>query len=324
MRVFHIPSHLSYVEKLAGPGFAPVPSPSGRPLTVAALLALDSWDFFDVLHLHTVELARIAELAELVERQPVVFTMHDLVPNIESDLVAFEDKTRLLVERAARVITLTPVAASIAESRFGRRPVVLPHGYAVAPSAVSRTSAAQNGLFAFGALRPTRRLVQMVRAWCRLPADRPALSIVLRSVGRADRDRYRDELDELMSTPDVAIELVDRVLTSDELVDRCRDATALVLPYRSITHSGQLELARDLGLGAVLPDVPTLRSQLGDSEHPCVWFPAATLDDPDTFASHLAQAATLPRPLGVPDRVREHAELIRAHEVEYSSAARWG
>jgi glycosyltransferase involved in cell wall biosynthesis len=327
-RIFHVPSHLDYVSKLVGPSFAPVPSPSGGPLTVAALLALDLWDFFDVLHVHTVELATAEQLAELVDRlrhrrKGLVFTVHDLVPNIETDPVAFDEKTRLLVKEAAGLITLTGLAADTVVSRLGRRPVVVPHGIAVAPPVVRRTGdpvRREPGLLAFGALRPNRRLVAMVRAWCRLPADRPPLSIVLRSVGPADRERYRIELDELAAAdePGLSVELIDRVLSPAELVDRCRVASALVLPYRSVTHSGQLELARDLGLGAVLPDVPTLRAQLAGADHPCVWFPPAALDEPDVFARYLAAAP--PPAAGVPDREGEHAELLRAHELEYRSA----
>jgi hypothetical protein len=81
-RVFHIPSHLSYVSKLACDSFTPVPSPSGKPLRVMDLLALPAWDFFDVLDLHTVELPTAADLASLSSRlwdagKGLVFTLHD-------------------------------------------------------------------------------------------------------------------------------------------------------------------------------------------------------------------------------------------------------
>lgn len=95
LRVFHVPSHLSYVSKLTSTRFTPVPPPFGVPLRIADLLAVASWDFFDILHLHTVERANSAELASLSERlkrtrKGLVFTAHDLTPNIEANHEAFE------------------------------------------------------------------------------------------------------------------------------------------------------------------------------------------------------------------------------------------
>lgn len=326
LRIFHLPSHLTYVAKLAGPGFAPVRR--GGPIPVHGVLALDSWDFFDVLHVHTVELTTPADLSDLVDRlaregKGLVFTLHDLVPNIESDQDAFDEKTRLLVKEAARVITLTEPAADTALARFGRRPEVIPHGYAVPPASVRRTGGAA-GLLAFGALRPNRRVLSLLRAWTVMP-DKPPLHILLRSVGPADRERSAADLAELdravAASPGLSVETVDRVLSDDELVTRCQVASVLVMPYRSITHSGQLELARDLGLGAVLPDVPTVRAQLAGSDHPCVWFPAEALDDATAFASYLAAAGRLPVAPQGPDRVAEHDRLVARHGAAYRASA---
>lgn len=69
--------------------------------------------------------------------------------------------------------------------------------------------------------------------------DRDEQACIQRSVGAAG---YRDAVEPLLS-----IETVHGLLPVDDLVERCRAADTLVLPYRSITHSGQLELARDLG-----------------------------------------------------------------------------
>ncbi|MGH8906611.1 MAG: glycosyltransferase [Egibacteraceae bacterium] len=123
-RVLHVPAHLVYAGELVSDGFRPAESPTGAPLTVAALTALSSWDAFDVVHLHTVELARASDLVQLarlaVERAtPLVFTVHDLAPNIESDGRAFAGKTALLLEPASAVMTLTSTAAVALQARFG-------------------------------------------------------------------------------------------------------------------------------------------------------------------------------------------------------------
>ena len=236
LRVFHIPSQLSYVSKLAAPSFTPVPSPTGAPLTVAALLARDDWHFFDVLHVHTVELAAERELRALAERlraedKGLVATVHDLAPNIETDQAAFDLKTGLLAEQAAVVFTLTAAAADRIQARFGRRPEVVPHGYAVSPDEAGPIPAGLGDLLMFGALRPNRRLTAMVRAWRLLPAGRRPLRVVLRSVGPADRERSAADLAELAAAADTEPETDDRV-------------------HRGAPHLGRAGRALPAGVGA--------------------------------------------------------------------------
>jgi hypothetical protein len=112
-----------------------------------------------------------------------------------------------------------------------------------------------------------------------------------------------------------------------ELVERCQHATALVMPYHRITHSGQLELARDLGLSAVVPDVPTVRAQLGETkgdEHPCVWFPTTALSNASEFAGYLENVSELsnkqvakPRSFAQ-YRTKEHDILLGRYWAEYN------
>ncbi|MGH3628745.1 MAG: glycosyltransferase [Sciscionella sp.] len=335
-RVFHVPSHLSYVSKLAGDTFVPVPSPSGEPLRVSDLLTLRSWDFFDVLHLHTVELATSGDLAALAARlretdKGFIFTLHDLVPNIEVDTTAFDEKTRLAAREAPRVVTLTHAAARQVSARFGVTPSVIPHGYAVSPDLMTQRDDGSRGLLVFGALRPNRDLLGLVRAWRQLPASRLPFRVLLRSLGASDQQRYAAELAELDEAariePDLMVETTAGVLSPSELVDKCRQATVLVMPYRSIAHSGQLELARDLGLTAVVPDTPTVRAQLSETaayKHPCVWFPMAALNNPIEFAGYLEKASEIPnsqiesRRDFAQYRSREHETLIGQYRVEYN------
>lgn len=337
-RVFHVPAHLSYVSKLDCDRFAPVRSPSGSPLRVSDLLALRSWDFFDVLHLHTVELSSVHELETLSVRlrkggKGLVFTLHDLVPNIEADRAAFNEKTRVVSRTAACVITLTQAAADLALDRFGVEASVAPHGFAAPPALIARRATGGSGLLAFGALRPNRDLVGLARAWHLLNSPRPPLQIVLRSLGSADRERYAGDLVELEriahAAPDLTVETVSRVLSASELAQRCEPAMALIMPYRSITHSGQLELARDLGLAAVVPDVPTVRAQLDETagvDHPCVWFPPTALNEPAEFARYL-QVVRENSDAHIADRdwfarywIEEERELLDHYGTAYRSS----
>jgi glycosyltransferase involved in cell wall biosynthesis len=335
-RVFHVPSHLSYVSKLAGDTFAPVPSPSGAPLRVSDLLELETWDFFDILHLHTVELAASGDLIALAARlretgKGFIFTLHDLVPNIEVDQAAFAEKTRLAARQASRVVTLTHAAAQQVSARFGITPSVIPHGYAVSPELMAQRSDGAPGLLVFGALRPNRDLLGLVRAWRQLPSTRLPLQVLLRSLGALDQRRYASELAQLAEAarvePDLTVETIAGVLSPSELVDRCQEAAVLVMPYRSITHSGQLELSRDLGLTAVVPDTHTVRAQLSETaadKHPCVWFPTTALGNPIEFAGYLEKASETPnnqvesRRDFLQYRSREHENLLGQYGVEYN------
>jgi hypothetical protein len=335
-RVFHIPSHLSYVSKLASDSFTPVPSPSGKPLRVMDLIALPAWDFFDVLHLHTVELATAADLASLSSRlweagKGLFVTLHDLVPSIETDHTVFAVKTRLATQAASSVVTLTHAAGEQVWTRFGVKPAVIPHGYAVGPNLVSQRGGGASGLLVFGALRPNRNLLAVVRAWRLLPAARPPLRVLLRSFGASDQERYADELAELegvvRAEPDLTVETTTGMLPPGELVERCQHATALVMPYHRITHSGQLELARDLGISAVVPDIPTVRAQLGETEgdeHPCVWFPTIALSSPSEFAGYLENVSELSnKQVAKPNyfaqyRTKEHDKLLVQYGAEYN------
>ncbi len=111
-----------------------------------------------------------------------------------------------------------------------------------------------------------------------------------------------------------------------ELASWCQRSAVLVLPYRWITHSGQLELVRDLGLRALAPDVPTLHAQLADGPScQAVWFPPETLDEPQRFAGYLRHALSLPAPARKrlalrACRTAEHRRILDAHYNLYFSS----
>jgi len=219
LRIFHVPSYLTYVAKLAGPECAPVPSPVGQPLRLGALVALDSWDFFDVLHMHTVELAAGDEIERIASRatcedKRLVFAAHDLVPNIET------------------------------------------------------------GMAAFGALRPRRDLVGLARAWRTLPQPRPALRVLVRSLTKADRQRY----------PTVLAERADMRHTE---------------PGFTIALTTEM----------LTPDVPTRQAQPVDGPHcEAAWFPPQALAQSERFTGYSSTRCRC-RCHHPPPRVRRSAHV---------------
>ncbi|MGL5828625.1 MAG: glycosyltransferase, partial [Angustibacter sp.] len=251
LRVIHVPSHLTYVQQLAGPNFAPVPAPSGTPLRCAELLALLRWDWFDILHLHSVELCTLAELRSLLTRsraecKPLVLTIHDLQPNIELDGPAYLTKLELALAAADALITLTP-AARRELGRLTARPIVVaPHGSAFPLHLLTEPRRQEgHGVAAYGALRSNRDFASLAQAW-QLTArhGRPPLRIWLRSISSADETRYADQLRTLRAIEAMeshfTLKIVPGFIEPPALLSWLRQSRVLALPYHSITHSGQL------------------------------------------------------------------------------------
>lgn len=344
IRVFHVPAHLAYAALLSGQRFAPVPSPTGESLTVAQLTDLASWEFFDVLHLHSVELASLGDLDRLcglARRRGVglVLTVHDLLPNIETDEGVYWQKLALVADRADAVLTLTAAAAAMLTSRDvpnRTKVVVTPHGSALPlgiPTVPSRRGGSET-LAVYGALRPNRDVAAMADAWRLLPAaTRPVLRILLRSVGPADEERDADQLARLRSAAAAEsrlhLDVRSTFLPPGDLLRWLAPAGGLVLPYRWITHSGQLELACDLGLPVLAPDTSTLRAQLehnGVGEHPVTWYPADELAKPAHLGTWLMRVSRIPRVAEnerrafLQRRRTERARLLRLHQKVYDAA----
>lgn len=344
LRVFHVPSHLAYAQALQARSFGPVPSPTGQPLTVGQLVAQPDWRFLDVLHLHSVELASredVEALLRLLNKRgaPLVVTVHDLEPNIESDREAHSAKLVAALEHAGAVLTLTEPAA-VQVRRWRPRGVhVTPHGAGLPVALVQAQPRETRTVFAvYGALRPNRDVLAVVRAWRLLdPVSRPPLRVLLRSVGPADRDRDRHTLEALRSVasyePDLDVQVRNEFLRATELRQWLEPARVLVLPYRWVTHSGQLEVGCDLGIPVVAPDVRTLRAQLdvnGASWQPAVWYPVGELASPVRLATRLEAAVRLPtapeakRQSFLRGRLAERHHALELHRRIYTSLARGG
>lgn len=310
-----MPSHLSYAVALRADAFRAVRAPTGQPLTIGQLVALPSWDFFDLLHLHTVELATAGELDRLYSRAAargvrVVLTVHDLLPNIEADSSTYRAKLRLAAHRSDVVLTLTRAAQEqlredLRLDAAAAGVIVAPHGAALSldVAAKPRWASPEAPAYAvYGALRPNRDVLAVVRAWQLLTTEpRIRLRVLLRSVRPGDEVRDAPTLDSLRrlssAEADLDLRVTSGFVSEEELVEWLAPASVLVLPYRSVTHSGQLELGRDLGLAVLAPDVPTLRAQLGRdsaSMQRVRWYPRADLEVAELLAGHLTNVAELP------------------------------
>lgn len=320
VRVLHVPGHAPYARKLADEDITPVNGTDAEvPVPLAAsvdwLLARAEWDFFDVLHLHSVELVDRSRLADMLAHlhasgKRLIFTAHDVVPNIDQDHREFEEKTRLIIRSAHACVTLTGWArdqlVDLVNDTAARRIVVAPHGYAIEPGRypIGRRTGDQPAIGVYGALRTNRALGVVVAAW-RALADRDSLHeqaslrLLLRSVSAADVRRYAPTLTALNQLIkdglNVDVRVAPAAVTDSEIVDFHRTSSVILLPYRWCTHSGQLELCFDLGVPVIAPRLGGLEAQA--AAHPRIsglvtWFDGSLLSaDAEAQLAALIKAA---------------------------------
>ncbi|MET3861829.1 beta-1,4-mannosyltransferase [Dietzia sp. 2505] len=283
--------------------------------------------------------AQVAEFVAAVRSRglPLVVTVHDLTNPHEADPAAHLDRTGHLVRGADAVVTLTHGAADEIRRRWGVGSQVIPHPRLMPvgitePYRLRRLEWAGRHTGPHAVRPPERRTVGVMLGSLRagvaaegllpqladaLPAGAD-LVVMVRSNALAaahDPGHARHEaalaLDTLAERPDVEVRSHE-LLTDDELCRALAGFDALVLPHRHGTHSGWLELCRDLGLPPVIPDVGYLVEQWGS--------PAGSYDPSAPTASELRRA--LATALGgppVPARMAdaEDSAVAAAHSALY-------
>ena len=265
---------------------------------------------------------------------PLVVTVHDLTNPHETDPAAHLERTGHLARGADAVITLTTGAAAEVRRLWDVDALVIPHPRLM-PTSVTETHRLQR-LEQPGRRDPAeRRTVGVVLGSLRagvavellLPRladalpDGVDLVVMVRSDALAAanepahaRHEAAKALDRLDGRGNVEVRPHDH-LTDDELCRALAGFDALVLPHRHGTHSGWLELCRDLGLPPVVPQVGQLIEQWGS--------PAGSYDPhhPETGELRRALETSLAAP-PVPARAAtaEDSAVAAAHVELYRRA----
>lgn len=339
------PAHDDAVQRLLDPapdGGALVP---GTPWWPPAMLD-PRWierhhDEFDVMHLQFgFDALAPSQLEEVVHAlavhdKPLVHTVHDLRNPHHPTPDLHDEQLDVLLRAADVVVTLTPGAADEIRRRWGRDAVVLPHPHVVDLAEMERRTRVREA--------PATRIdraggefrvglhVKSLRA-CMDPMT--VLPVLVDTVGRLPGgvlqvDGHTDVLDPggarfepglagmLADAPDHVDVRVHDYFSDDELVGHLAGLDLSVLAYRFGTHSGWLELCRDVGTPVAAPTCGHYADQA-----PVHSF---TLTE-DAFDARSLEAAVLEAYTATPvpaptaaERLRQRQDLAAAHAEIYGS-----
>ncbi|WP_165165285.1 glycosyltransferase [Corynebacterium qintianiae] len=308
VRVLSIPAQHPYTQAIrpAGVAYLPDPDIDGNWWPHPALEA-GFWlkpPEADILHIHFGfehrSPAQIDELARAVP-VPLVLTVHDLDnPHLEEQ-AEHHERLRILVGAADAVLTLTECAARRLRGEFGANDVrVVPHPAVVAePAAQPREEIA--GVF----VKSLRSNVVADPEFYLAIGRRVPLRVFAHDV-----DATRDLRDALRGM----VELVVHDPFNDAaLHGEVAKLTACILPYTRGTHSGWLEMCRDLGTTVAVPDIGCYAGQVDAPEAVETY----ALGDP---ASAAEAACTLIARGPVPyrgDRGRQLGKVRQVHADVY-------
>ena len=329
LRVVPVPFRSPYVDAVlpddavrVGPDASPSPWLDPEHLTAHAADV-------DVLHLHGgwehLTVPEMDAWTAAVRRAdvPLVVTVHDLAPREGPDGQLLRTRhrahLRALLATAEVVLTLTPGAADEIADRFGRTAIVVAHPALAAPTPGIGRETRLVGLHLGRLGADVAEPLELVRA---------ALSGAVSGGGRLRVDVHPDvdlgtRLPELVAMADAGeLELVRS--WADEPADwvaHLQELHVSVLPQRTSTHAGWVELCRDAGTRAVVPGGGRHRQQWSDvvlyGNDPQTGLDAASL------TSAVIAALTRPAPVRVDRAWRDEQRdaVRRVHAQVYEQVA---
>ncbi|WP_248124929.1 galactosyltransferase-related protein [Micrococcus lacusdianchii] len=313
----------------------------------------------DVLHVHFgFEHFTAAELAEALETQhahggAVAVTVHDLENPHLTDQGPHRERLRVLLAHADAVFTLTPGAAEAVARDYGVRALVVPHPHIVPldriaaldvdPAEAPESDVAVEAAPARapepvpGVDRPARILVHAkdLRAQVDPVGLLPALAAAVEELDAAGTD-VEIVIDVQHDVRDAAALAALEAgadehgftlwrharLTDEQLHEALRAADVSVLPYRIGTHSGWVEMCRDLGVPVAVADVGHIADQARAWRRPevlAVFDPA----EPSSLAaalSGLVAARSGLRSAPAAHRAAQRRRVAASHVAAYRTA----
>ena len=231
------------------------------PVMLSPSWVLDHHDEFDIFHIQfgfdAQEASCLAELARAIRsvRKPLVYTVHDLRNPHHADRRAHDAHLDVLIPQADGLITLTAGAAAEVQSRWGRRPAVLPHPHVVELDRIPARREPSSG-FVVGvhakSVRASMAPLPVIRALAQVVPALPgggcrSTSITTSSIPAAcGMTRSLPAICGLCCPGQIDL-CVHDCFSDEELWTYLESLDVSVLPYRFGTHSGWLEACHDLG-----------------------------------------------------------------------------
>lgn len=266
MRVLSIPAEHVYAQAILpeGVSFLPDPDINGNWWPHPALEA-SYWAQpreVDLVHIHFgFEHRSPEQLRELVAVLPVplVLTVHDLDnPHLE-DQSEYHESLGVLIRAASQVVTLTTAAAEVIAGRYSRNDVsVIPH-----PAIVLNPPSHRPGEGVAVFLKSLRANVVADPGFYREIAARVPLTVYVHD---AEKTRaLREGLADLGVLDGLDV-VVHEPMDDPQLYEAVARHAVCVLPYQRGTHSGWLEMCRDLGVSVAVPDCGCYAGQVDASE----------------------------------------------------------
>lgn len=300
-----VPPEVDVVEDPTDPWW---PHPGLDPVWVEA-----AHDRFDVVHLHfgfehrsTEQLAHWCDALDRLDLD-LVLTVHDLRnPHLRNN-DDHDAHLATLVARAAEVLTLTEAAAVEITARWGRRPLVVPHPHLapldlppldpVPPDLVPpRPPGTAKDLLRIGVdfkhFRANTLAPEGLLEGLAAGAEEVGAVVEVRAGDDGD-ERARRRLLHVAATLDLDVTVGPRPGDAS-LFDRLARLDVSVLPYGFGSHSGWLELCRDVGTRVLAPRTGFYADQWGDVETFALTCRSAA--DPDSVRAAVVAAFGRPRP----------------------------
>jgi glycosyltransferase involved in cell wall biosynthesis len=331
--------HLSDPAGEGGVTRLPDPAPPGQqpgagqwwpPVMLSSAWVREHSRDFDVFHLHfgfdALAARQLRELVRTLRRlgKPLVYTVHDLRNPHHEDRQAHDGHLDVLIPGADALVTLTGGAADEIESRWGRRPVVLPHPHVVPLRRMSpRKRAGRRFVVGVHAksVRPSMDPVPVIQALAEVVRGLPGGVLrvdihhdVFDSGGMRHDRVIAGHLRQAAAKGEIDLRVHD-CFSDAELWSYLESLDVSVLPYRFGTHSGWLEACHDLGTAVAVPSCGYMAEQ-----RPCLRY----VHDERGLDARSLQEAVLeayrrrPRWQGqVGERCRERIAVAAAHRHLY-------
>lgn len=261
---------------------------------------------FGFEHLEPDELQRFLDLLT-ARRVPLVVTVHDIDNPHLADQRPYHELLRMLLQHAARILTLTGAARDRLEQQFGipKSDVeVYPHP-AIVEKPASVRPAQERGAATF--LKSLRANVCDDPEFYRAVSRHTPLTVFV----------HEDQADHALTTALRSQENIKLVLhppmdnaTLHAAIAGCH---AILLPYTRGTHSGWLEMCRDLGCLVTVPEIGCYAGQV-DTADAVRTYPVG---DGDVAGASLAAQLKQERIPYQGDRAAQDERTAAAHAAMY-------